>query len=135
MRTDRGQVVRPLARPRLLAAALPLAAVAMRRLNEARSAKSRFRRLVEDAALTPTQRRAAVGTAGSPSGHGETILMVEDEAQVRALTSRILGDRGYSLIQVPNGEAALQQRAHGPEHIDLLVTDVVMPAMSGAELW
>ena len=71
---------------------------------------------------------------GSPCGRGETILVVEDEAQVRALTSRILADHGYEVLQAPNGEVALEKCASVHEHIDLLVTDVVMPAMSGAEL-
>ena len=71
---------------------------------------------------------------GSPRGRGETILVVEDETQVRALTSRILADHGYEVLQAPNGEVALEECAAVHEHIDLLVTDVVMPAMSGAEL-
>jgi PAS domain S-box-containing protein len=71
---------------------------------------------------------------GSPRGRGEAILVVEDEAQVRALTSRILADHGYEVLQAPNGEVALEECAAVHEHIDLLVTDVVMPAMSGAEL-
>ncbi len=60
--------------------------------------------------------------------------MVEDEDEVRALTSRILGDHGYEVLQAPNGEVALEECASVHDHIDLLVTDVVMPAMSGAEL-
>ena len=74
------------------------------------------------------------GADGAPSGHGETILVVEDEAQVRALTSRILGDHGYRVLEAPNGEEALRRWAAEAGQIDLLVTDVVMPAMSGAEL-
>jgi two-component system, cell cycle sensor histidine kinase and response regulator CckA len=77
---------------------------------------------------------AEPGSAVSPSGRGETILVVEDEAQVRALTSRILSEHGYQVIQADNGEAALEECACRPEHIDLVVTDVVMPVMSGAEL-
>jgi two-component system, cell cycle sensor histidine kinase and response regulator CckA len=77
---------------------------------------------------------AAGGGAVAPSGHGETILVVEDEAQVRALTSRILSQHGYRVIQAANGQAALKECASRPEHIDLVVTDVVMPVMSGAEL-
>ena len=72
--------------------------------------------------------------AGAPSGHGETILVVEDEDQVRALTSRILAERGYDVLQAANGEAALHECASRFDHIDLMVTDVVMPGMSGAEL-
>jgi two-component system, cell cycle sensor histidine kinase and response regulator CckA len=80
--------------------------------------------------------QAPAATAGgqSPAGHGETILVVEDEDEVRALTSRILGDHGYEVLQAPNGEVALEECASVHDHIDLLVTDVVMPAMSGAEL-
>ena len=73
-------------------------------------------------------------SAGPPSGHGETIMVVEDEAQVRALTSRILGEHGYEVLEAANGEAALDQCASRDDEIDLLVTDVVMPVMSGAEL-
>ncbi|HYN52052.1 MAG TPA: PAS domain S-box protein [Thermoleophilaceae bacterium] len=72
--------------------------------------------------------------AGSPSGHGETILVVEDEEQVRALTSRILAEHGYEVFQAANGEAALHECASRLDHVDLMVTDVVMPGMSGAEL-
>jgi CheY-like chemotaxis protein len=50
------------------------------------------------------------------------------------LTSRILGEHGYEVLEAPNGEAALEECASRGEEIDLLVTDVVMPAMSGAEL-
>jgi two-component system cell cycle sensor histidine kinase/response regulator CckA len=81
----------------------------------------------------PSEPDAAAG-GGSPRGRGQTILVVEDEAQVRALTSRILADHGYKVLEAPNGEVALEECASVHEHIDLLVTDVVMPAMSGAEL-
>jgi two-component system cell cycle sensor histidine kinase/response regulator CckA len=62
----------------------------------------------------------------------ETILLVEDEQSVRDLTVRILSELGYTVIEASNGEEALQissERAHG--EIDLLLTDVVMPQMSG----
>lgn len=62
----------------------------------------------------------------------ETILLVEDEQSVRDLTARILSELGYTVIEASNGEEALQissERAHG--EIDLLLTDVVMPQMSG----
>jgi PAS domain S-box-containing protein len=67
-------------------------------------------------------------------GGGETILVVEDEAAVRRLTCRILGRQGYRVLEAPDGSAALDTwRAHAGS-IDLLVTDVVMPGMSGKEL-
>jgi two-component system, cell cycle sensor histidine kinase and response regulator CckA len=78
---------------------------------------------VRHPALAPTMLRGA-----------ETILLVEDEEQVRAVTRGILKRQGYSVIEARNGTEALaacQQHSGG---IDLLLTDVVMPLMSGPEL-
>ena len=64
----------------------------------------------------------------------ETILLVEDQEQVRAVAYGILVRSGYRVIVAPNaGEALLQAETHAGT-IDLLLTDVVMPQMSGAEL-
>lgn len=69
----------------------------------------------------------------SPSGT-ETILLVEDEELVRKLCFDILTNQGYTVLEAKNGMEALDrcQGYHG--HIDLLLTDVVMPKMSGTEL-
>jgi two-component system cell cycle sensor histidine kinase/response regulator CckA len=65
---------------------------------------------------------------------GQTILVVEDEAAVRRLTCRILTREGYNVLEAPDGPRALDTwDAHAGE-IDLLLTDVVMPGMSGKEL-
>jgi two-component system cell cycle sensor histidine kinase/response regulator CckA len=62
------------------------------------------------------------------------ILLVEDEALVRLFTSRILKVCGYEVIEAKSGEDALE-KIHGSESdIDLLLTDVVMPQISGGEL-
>ena len=85
---------------------------------------------VLDAALS-----AAVETNEGeiPTG-SETCLVVEDAGKVRALTSEYLESGGYAVLQAADGQQALEvARSHeGPIH--LLVTDVVMPGMSGPEL-
>jgi len=68
-----------------------------------------------------------------PSGQ-ETVLLVEDEAMVRQLTGDILEELGYRILEASNGGEALLacERHAGP--IDLMLSDVVMPQMSGPEL-
>jgi CheY-like chemotaxis protein len=64
----------------------------------------------------------------------ETILLVEDDEMVRKLVSEVLESDGYRLLEAPNGVAALSISAQYREPIHLLLTDVVMPEMSGREL-
>jgi PAS domain S-box-containing protein len=65
---------------------------------------------------------------------GETVLVVEDETAVRELTVRILQQLGYTILTASSGAEALEiSQTHGG-HIDLLLTDVVMPNMSGRQL-
>ena len=63
-----------------------------------------------------------------------TILLVEDDADVRALLSTYFDRSGYHLLEAENGEEALKvaELYEGP--IDLLITDMVMPVMSGPHL-
>lgn len=69
-----------------------------------------------------------------PSGT-ETILLVEDEAPVRRLASRILQQQGYQLLEAMNGQEALHLVRQQPTlKIDLLLTDVVMPQLGGKAL-
>jgi hypothetical protein len=70
----------------------------------------------------------------APTAAGETILVVEDEDAVRRLTCRILARRGYEVVEACDGPSALEAWEHHEGHIDLLLTDVVMPGMSGKEL-
>jgi PAS domain S-box-containing protein len=67
--------------------------------------------------------------------HGtETVLLVEDEESVRQLVRETLESRGYKVIEAENGEVALKISATCQEPIHLLITDVVMPGISGREL-
>jgi len=64
----------------------------------------------------------------------ETILVAEDEFSVRALAARILRKQGYNVIEASNGLEALRLAQDFSGEIHLVLTDVVMPGMSGKEL-
>jgi CheY-like chemotaxis protein len=68
-----------------------------------------------------------------PSGSGQAVLVVEDEEAVRESTRRILAANGYSVLTAGCGAEALELCREGVG-IDLLLTDVVMPGMSGRAL-
>jgi PAS domain S-box-containing protein len=67
-------------------------------------------------------------------GRGETILLVEDEASLRMLTSRILTHAGYQVCVADDGADAVRVAGDPAQVIDLLLTDVVMPEMLGNEV-
>jgi two-component system cell cycle sensor histidine kinase/response regulator CckA len=64
----------------------------------------------------------------------ETILLVEDEESVRGLTSRILEKQGYRVIAAQHGREAVDIATKEEGHIDLVLTDIVMPGMNGRGL-
>jgi PAS domain S-box-containing protein len=72
-------------------------------------------------------------SAPPPSGSG-TILLVEDEDSLRELSHRLLEGMGYKVIEAANGAEAIRIAGQCVDRIQLLVTDVVMPGMSGREL-
>ncbi len=73
--------------------------------------------------------------AGGPSaGRLETVLLVEDEESVRALAETILKKLGYKVLVADSGKAALEIFADWHGSIDIVLTDVIMPHMSGGEL-
>ena len=87
--------------------------------------------------LPVTAERAPTGHAmpGLPTPNGdERLLVVEDEDALRSLTRRVLTRAGYRILEAREGFEALFIAGQFPDHIDLLVTDVVMPEMGGVEL-
>jgi CheY-like chemotaxis protein len=64
----------------------------------------------------------------------ETVLLVEDEQQVRSLTRTMLASRGYHVLEAASASEALKLIAEHDRPIDLLLTDIVMPGMNGADL-
>ena len=77
-------------------------------------------------------RRPAPPAMFTPSRGTETILLVEDQVEVRRFAATLLRECGYRVIESCDGEEALAQCA--TQQLDLLLTDVVMPKMSGTEL-
>jgi PAS domain S-box-containing protein len=65
---------------------------------------------------------------------GGTVLVVEDEEGVRQLAVRILGARGYRVVEAHNGEEALAAMDHTSDGVDLVLTDVVVPDLGTGEL-
>jgi two-component system, cell cycle sensor histidine kinase and response regulator CckA len=76
-----------------------------------------------------------VPSAGSsPEVGNETVLLVEDETVVRQLVAEILELSGYTVLQAGDGPSALELLRRHRGDVELLVTDVVMPGMSGPEV-
>jgi PAS domain S-box-containing protein len=82
----------------------------------------------------PTENRGATAQTLAAIGGSETILLVEDEDSVRQLVRETLESRGYQVLEAANGQAALALAASHSETIHLVITDVVMPGLSGHEL-
>jgi two-component system, cell cycle sensor histidine kinase and response regulator CckA len=69
-----------------------------------------------------------------PRGGTETVLVCEDEPDLRALALEVLQELGYTVLEAGDGKHALEVSSAHAGSIDLLVTDLVMPRMNGAEL-
>lgn len=85
--------------------------------------------------LTPVTAPSAPGPAGSSGRTGRgTILLVEDNDGVRLLAARALRDSGYEVLEAARGEEAIGLAEEHAGRIELLLTDMVMPGLSGAQV-
>jgi CheY-like chemotaxis protein len=82
----------------------------------------------------PAEHAGPAKNAQAAMGGSETVLLVEDEESVRHLVRETLASKGYKVIEADNGEAGLRVAESQVGTIDMLITDVVMPGMSGREL-
>ena len=88
---------------------------------------------VSEAALGSSPAISAAHSVAAQPGT-ETILLVEDEANLRYLARQLLEKQGYRVIEAPDGVAAMRVAAAHQGSIHLLLTDVIMPNMNGREL-
>jgi len=85
--------------------------------------------------ISPAQNKQTPHSAPKTTTHGnESILLVEDEPAILQLTARILRSKGYLVYGASNGRKALERWKNEDIHIDLLITDIIMPGLSGLDL-
>jgi two-component system, cell cycle sensor histidine kinase and response regulator CckA len=82
----------------------------------------------------PLEAHGTAPASSAAAGGSETVLLVEDEESVRQLVRETLESRGYRVLEAENGQAGLAVAERHKDKIDLIITDVVMPGMSGHEL-
>jgi CheY-like chemotaxis protein len=90
---------------------------------------STFRIVLPLAEVQPARVLAAQGTERGK----ETILVIEDNSMVRSIVGAMLEQRGYKVITVVSGEAAIERCQEFDEGIDLILSDLVMPGLSGRQ--
>jgi PAS domain S-box-containing protein len=83
---------------------------------------------------TARNTEAIVASLDSLRGKGELVLLVEDEESLRQVQERSLKEQGYRTILAANGAEAVALFAQRAEHIQLIVTDVMMPVMDGLQV-
>ena len=86
------------------------------------------------AETTPGAAAAGATTSPTAPGRGELVIVVDDEPAIREATRELLQDAGYRVITAPSGREALLAFLEERETVRLVLTDLMMPGMSGAEL-
>ncbi len=94
---------------------------------------TRFRVYLPAPGSTPTAAAPAIEQP-LPRGHGETVLVVDDEPEIRTLTRHVLDTAGYRVLVAVNGADALAQYEQHRSEIAVVVTDMMMPVLGGDEL-
>ncbi len=84
--------------------------------------------------LIKTTSREKASARGTSKGGTETILIVEDDRDVRNMLKSILQSQGYSTIEAGDGDDAIRVHHEHQERIDLIILDVVMPGRNGREV-
>jgi DNA-binding NtrC family response regulator len=93
-----------------------------------------FSAALESAIYSHEPENLAAFSQPAPWSEPETILLVEDEAFVRKATAEALESAGYRLLIATSAAEALEAQRKCAQPVDLLLTDVVMPGMSGCDL-
>ncbi len=84
--------------------------------------------------LDTTSDRVSVAASDAPRGNGQTILVVDDERAILRVTQRVLESHGYRVLVAENGAEAAALYAQRHADIAMVLTDLMMPVMSGAAL-
>ena len=77
---------------------------------------------------------AEIATAASHRGHGERVLLIDDEVPVLAATAEVLSRLGYEAVSFSDSHAALAAFEAAPERFDVVVTDDLVPGFAGTGL-
>jgi DNA-binding NtrC family response regulator len=83
---------------------------------------------------TPVSIRVQGGDASTPQRATETLVLIDDDETVRAVMRRVLEREGYGVIEANDGDEALELVASYDGPIDLVITDAVMPGLTGRAL-
>src|SRR6185312_11165157 len=91
--------------------------------------------VIQSSRRIPVNRPSAPSNSSAVRSMDETILLVDDSTEMSELLKHILAETGYRVIAARNGEHALEELARHSAPLDLLLTDVNIPVMSGTELY